>query len=339
MATIASRSVAAGNGFPGLAIVSLIVLLVALGFAALLSLQPWATSSVGPQVSVAPDLGIALDDAVRVPLGRQLAVAPAHPATGSAPKLVANEAVASEGGPGKRLGIGDARAVASPQPASPPAASPGPASPGPLPAQSPPPPAAVPVAVPTPTPSSQPAAPPVRTPTGKAPSGPGTAGGPIVGSPDEGVEVQDGDEHAFAFSFYLQPTVYSAPGTENLLMRFIGEGSESPSFGLQLWDGGGGQQGLWASGDAMGGERFLAPLAEGVWHEAVVYFKASSAGDGFYLLMLDGQPIDARAWISLIEPESSYALIEVGLFREGERVVDPADIFFGPTRLDDTLEA
>lgn len=321
-----------------MAIVSLIVLLVALGFAALLSLQPWATSSVGPQVSVAPDLGVALDDAVRVPPGRQLAVAPAHPAAASAPKLVANEATASEGGPGKRLGVGDARAVASPQPASPPATSPEPASLEPFPAQSPPPPAAVPVAVSTPTPSSPPAPPPIRTPTGKAPSGPGTSGGPIVGSPDDGVEVQDGDEHAFAFSFYLQPTVYSAPGTENLLMRFIGEGSESPSFGLQLWDGGG-QQGLWASGDAMGGERFLAPVAEGVWHEAVVYFKASSEEAGFYLLMLDGQPIDARAWVSLIDPESSYAQIEVGLFREGERVIGPADIFFGPTRLDDTLEA
>src|SRR4029077_17780535 len=111
------------------------------------------------------------------------------------------------------------------------------------------------------------------------------------------------------------------------------------SFGLQLWDDDSGQRGLWASGDAMGGERFLAPVAEGVWHEAVGYFQASSEGDGFYLLILDGQPIDARAWISLIEPGNSSALIETGLFRDGEPIVGAPDIFFGPTKLGETLES
>ena len=123
-------------------------------------------------------------------------------------------------------------------------------------------------------------------------------------------------------------------------MRFKGEASESPSFGLQLWDdGSGNQRGLWASGDAMGGERFLAPVAEGVWHEAVLCFKASSEGDGFYLLLLDGQPIDARAWVSLIDSASGSAQLETGLFREGESVVGAPDVFFGPTELGETLES
>src|SRR5204863_10066355 len=107
--------------------------------------------------------------------------------------------------------------------------------------------------------------------------------------------------------------------------------SEGPSFGLQLWDDGSGlRRGLWASGEAMGGERFLAPVEEGVWHEAVICFQASGDGDGFYLLLLDGQPIDARAWVSLIEPGSGDAQLEAGLFREGNPVAGATDVLFGP---------
>lgn len=101
------------------------------------------------------------------------------------------------------------------------------------------------------------------------------------------VPVYEGEEHALSFSFYVQPTAYRVPGEENLIMQFHGEAGEPPSFGLQLWDdGSGAQRGLWGSGEAMGGDRFLSPLAEGAWHEAAVQFRASSEGDGFYLLIL-----------------------------------------------------
>jgi hypothetical protein len=338
-----------GNGFPGLAIVSLIALLGALGLATLLSLQPWAANAVAPQLSVAPGLGIGLGDAVAVAVapGRQLAVAPARLAIDGVPKLATDEVAAGEGESGLQLGIDPARAVAAPQPVRPPAGSPEPTAPEPLPApQSPPAPVAVPVAAPAPAPAPSPSPEPVvsapaRNASGfvSHPPGQGTSGGPVVGEPDEVVEVHEGDEHAFAFSFYIQPTVYRPVGADNLVMQFTGEAGGRPSFGLQLWDDGSGNQrgGLWASGDAMGGERFLAPVAEGAWHEAIVYFQASSEDDGFYLLTLDGQAIDARAWISLIDSESGSARIEVGLFRDGERVVAPPDISFGPTRLGDTL--
>lgn len=191
--------------------------------------------------------------------------------------------------------------------------------------------------MPTPITPGPAAAPPNRVLPGYG-SHPPVANAPgsgpvVVGTPGP-VEVHEGDENAFAFSFFIEPTVYRAPGADNLIMQFKGGASESPSFGLQLWDDGSGGRGLWSSGDAMGGERFLALVAEGVWHEAVVYFQASAADDGFYLLTLDGRPIDARALVGLIDPESSYARIEVGLFRDGERVVAPSEIAFGPARLD-----
>jgi hypothetical protein len=154
------------------------------------------------------------------------------------------------------------------------------------------------------------------------------------------VEILPGDEYAFSFSFYVHSAAFRLPGEENLILQFKGAEAASPSFGLQLWDDGSGtQRGLWASGDAMGGERFLAPIVEGVWHEAVLCFKASNEGDGFYLLLLDGQPIDARAWVSLIDSDSASTQLEAGLFREGEPVLGSPDIFFGPTRLGETLES
>jgi hypothetical protein len=200
----------------------------------------------------------------------------------------------------------------------------------------------VPVADPAPAPSPQAAAtPPARVPTGPGSNpGPITSGpGPIGGGAGTVFEVHEGDERAFSFSFYILPTVYTAPGEDNLIVQFRGEEGESPSFGLQLWDDGSGtQRGLWSSGDAMGGERFLAPVTERVWHEAVVYFQASSQGDGFYLLTLDDQPIDVRAWVSLIDSGSSDTQIEVGLFRGGEPVFGAPDIFFGPTQLGESSE-
>jgi len=129
-------------------------------------------------------------------------------------------------------------------------------------------------------------------------------------SPTGSVEIQAGDELEFSFSFYAEPTAFRLPGEEMPIVGIRSAESESASFSLQLWDDGDGQRGLWASGDAMGGERFLAPLAEGVEHQATLYLHASSEDDGFYVLTVDGLPVDARAWVSLIDPGSSYALIE-----------------------------
>ena len=71
----------------------------------------------------------------------------------------------------------------------------------------------------------------------------------------------------------------------------------------------------------------------------VLAFHASSEGDGFYLLLLDGQPIDARAWISLIGSGSDSAQIQSGLFRDGEQVAGSPDILFGPVQLSEALES
>jgi hypothetical protein len=128
--------------------------------------------------------------------------------------------------------------------------------------------------------------------------------------PSDSVEIQVGDELEYSFSFLVEPTVFRLPGEDSPIVQIRSEESESASFGLQLWDDGAGQRGLWASGDAMGGERFLAPLTEGIAHQATLYLQASSEDDGFYLLTVDGQPVDARAWVSLIDSGSSSALIE-----------------------------
>jgi hypothetical protein len=328
-----------------LAIVSVIALLGALGLAALIALQPWAANSVAPQLRVAPGLGVALGDSVAVSRSRQLAVASARAATGGKPRFAAGKAVGDDGASKPELAIAGARVVRSAQPVDRPESSPGtsPSEPPPVAQPAPAPaPVAVPIAAPAPSPAPEPAATspaPVVT-EGHSPGPIGAGTGPLEGSPGSAIEVHQGDGRALSFSFYVQPTAYRPPGEENLILQFKGEAGAPPSFGLQLWDDGSGtQRGLWASGDAVGGERFLAPVAEGVWHEAALCFEASSEGDGFYLLLLDGQPIDARAWVSLIASDSDSAQVEVGLFREGEPVVDASDVFFGPATFGETLES
>jgi hypothetical protein len=201
----------------------------------------------------------------------------------------------------------------------------------------------MPVSAPAPPPSPEPVAtPPTRPGYGGGPAHPGTAGGPgpVGGVASDPVRIHEGDEYAYSFSFYIEQTVYRSPGEDNLIVQFLDEKSGSHSFGLQLWDDGSGtQRGLWASGDATGGERFLAPVAEGIWHRVVIYFEASSEADGLYLVLLDGEPIDTRAWVSLIGSGSSEALLDTGLYRDGERVDGAPDVFFGPAMLGETLES
>jgi len=326
-----------GNGFPGLAIVSLIALLVALGIAALIALQPWAANSTAPQLSVAPGLGIGLGDSVVVALAPEGDVADARIARAGKPTFIDKPAPTREPGPVRELAVARARPVAHPKPVAAPVRPPRPPSP-----RSPSQPQATPVSVPTPAPVSSPESSPAPSTQVVASNGNGLqgpiAGGAEVGSTTGVVQVREGDEYAFSFSFSAEPIAYRMPGDDNLIVRFIGEASERPSFGLQLWDDGTGSgHGLWSSGEAMGGEHFLVSVADSVNHEVTVYFRASSAEDGFYLLFLDGQPVDVRAGVSLIDAGSSYAQVEAGLFREGEHVERTPEIRFGPVRLGTTL--
>lgn len=320
----------------------MIALLAALALAAVLSLRPGDEDSTIPQVSVAPQLRIGLDDAIAVTPGRQLAIAPAHLAGVEGPRLATSVATGTVGGPGLRTGVASAQVVTAPVVPRPPDKSPqSPPAEVPYPPQTGMTPVAVPVPAPAPASSPPPAAAPTRPPSGSQPPGPDPAGGPgpigeVVSGP---VRIYEGDEYVYSLSFYIQPEIYRAPGEENMILRVGDELDQSHGFGLQLWDdGSGSQRGLWASGEAMDGERFLAAVAEGAWHQVVLYFQASSEDDGLYMLLLDGQPIDTRAWISLIDSAGGYGLLEAGLFREGERVASSAEIYFGPTRLGETLE-
>ena len=144
------------------------------------------------------------------------------------------------------------------------------------------------------------------------------------GGSDGAVQIHEGDEYTFAFSFYIQSMSYGEPGADNVILQFMSDASDTRTLGLQLWQDGiadplNSGRGLWASGDAMGGDRFLAPLAERTWHDVTIRFRASSQGDGFYILSLDGQLLDARGEISLIAPGSTSAQIEVGLLRDSTR--------------------
>lgn len=326
-----------------MAVFCLAVVLVALGIAAVLSLPQWGEDSVIPEVSVVPGPRVGLGDAVAVSPPRRLAVAPAHLAGVEGPRLAALGATGAVGGSGARTGLASAQIVAVSVAVRPPTESPQSPPPEPVPPpQAAPTPVATPVSMPAPSPAA------VAAPTrplpgdGSQPPQPHPSGGPgpIGGVVSGPVQIYEGDQYAYSFSFYIQPDVYRAPGEDNLILRFGDEADESHSLGLQLWDdGSGSQRGLWASGDAMDGERFLAPVAEGAWHEVVLYFQASSEDDGLYLLLLDGEPVDTRAWVGLIDSAGSHGLLEAGLFREGERVDDAAEIFFGPARLGETLES
>jgi hypothetical protein len=229
------------------AIVSLIVLLVALGIAALINSHPWTASPVAPQLSVAPGLEVALGDAVAVSRGPQLAVAPAAPAAGGKARFVAHRV--GEGGGGgdgaPQLGIAPARVAKTPQPVAAPEGAPKPHPPEPLPApESAPAPEAVPVAAPAPPPATE------STP---APSGPiagveGSPKGPIAGGVGvEGaltdVQVCDGDEYTLSFSrgetgAIGEPVPVPSVGTAlHKAIVYFGSSSEGDDFYLAFLDG------------------------------------------------------------------------------------------------------
>jgi hypothetical protein len=351
----------------------LAAVLVLLGGLALISLGPWGTTSVGPNVSVAPGAGAALEDAtVAAPArpGVRAGLAAATVANRGGPGSVAVGAAAPRSAPASALGISAARPVQSPAAGSPPVQSPQPQAPGSQPVS--PPTAAPAKSSSAPQPTTEPSIaaagseeePLAASPAAPRRAGPTTSSGPstgpvpiavrLTGNQDssepilagegdgEAVQIHEGHEYALAFSFYIQTMVYGEPGAPNLIMRMVGDADPAPSFGLQLWDypgadGSSGGRGLWSAGDAMGGDRFLAPAAEGTWHDVVVLFSASSEGAGYYALYLDGQPVEVRVGVSTIPPGSSYAQVEIGLFRDGELLPGTSQIWVDAVTLGETL--
>jgi hypothetical protein len=169
-------------------------------------------------------------------------------------------------------------------------------------------------------------------------------GGNGSGSTAGTIRFHEGDEYFYGFSFYIETMVYGEPGAHNLIMQFKSDDGGSPNFGLQLWDyaGDGGRdggRGLWSHGGAMGGDRFLAPVPERVWHDVVIHFKASSVGAGFYEVFLDGALTDSRSGVSMIVPGASYAYIKDGLYRNGEEIPGTSEIRLDGAKLGETMES
>jgi hypothetical protein len=170
----------------------------------------------------------------------------------------------------------------------------------------------------------------------------GGSGG--IGDGEDALQIQEGDQYAFAFSFYITQMAYGGVGTDNQIMRLVGEGSDTHSLGLQLWEYASspwyeGTRGLWSSGEATAGPRLLAATEEGVWHDVILHFRASTHGDGFYEIYVDGQLVDARDGVTLIPPGSAFAQIEVGLFRDADQVHGTSEIRIDAAKLGDTLNS
>jgi hypothetical protein len=228
------------------AIVSLIVLLVALGIAALINSQPWAPSSVSPRVGVAPGLEVALGDAVAVSHGRQLAVAPAAPAAGGKARMVVDRVGGGGGENAPQLGIGPARVAKAPQPVATPEGAPAPHASEPLPAPGTAP-ASAPEAVPVAAPAPPPAAEPVPAAPGRVAGGEGGPQGPIAGGAGEGalteVQVCEGDEYTLSFSRsetgVLGEPVPAPPAAAapHQAVVYFGSSSEGAAFYLAFLDG------------------------------------------------------------------------------------------------------
>jgi hypothetical protein len=358
-----------------LAVFSLIALLALLGGMALVSLRPWEPDSLVPRVGISPEIGIGLHDSVAVAPGRRSG---AGSDTGAGATAVGQatfvaKPVEATGRPVMpSLGISRARPVKQPTAATPVHTSP---RPPPQPPQPPAQPIAAPVqpvavATPPPAPSALrlvanfeeglrgwsasvgdvfPAIVSGTVRDGSRASAVRLTssqwGSQLIFGDGEGkvVQIQEGDAFAFGFSFYIQSMVYGQPGADNLVMRFGSEAGEDHAFGLQLWDQPAGAKvggrGLWASGEAMGGDRFLAAVPERMWHDVIVGFVASSQGLGSYELYLDSELIDTRSGVSIIPPGAGYAQIEVGLLRDADLIQGISEIRIDAAKLADSLEA
>ncbi len=358
---------------------SLLALALLLVAAVLDTLRPWESDSVGPQLQALPGVEAGLDDAIALAPGRS-AVSPAvvsarstpraagksvpevEPVVIKEPTLVSGVAI-SRGRPVSVAGPVSHPAPPSPESQAPPTAPVAPLS-EPVP--------------PTPAPPAAPLGPHLVADFENGMSGWSTATSEVTprlvggivrdgeksslvrltgtrsrsqlvlggdgGPSEEGViQIHEGDEYAFAFSFYIQTMAYGETGVDNAILRLKSDASESPAFGLQLWDsvvgGQGIERGLWSSGEAVGGDRFLAPVTWWTWHDVIVHFRGSSQDAGFYSVYLDGELVDARDAVSIIVPGSGYAQIEVGLHRSGEQVPGTSEIRIDAAKLGPTLES
>ena len=120
--------------------------------------------------------------------------------------------------------------------------------------------------------------------------------------------------------------VYGRPGAHNLVMQLKKPDNEgSPRLGLQLWDYQG-KRGLWSHGGAMGGDRFLAPIAHEQWHDVVVHFKVTGESTGFYEVYLDGEIVKLRDDISVLRQGAELAYLKTGLYRNGDEIPGLSEI-------------
>jgi len=198
-----------GSGFPGLAIVAMIVFFAVLAGAALLILESWNEDEIPLRLEAVPGMKGALGDAVAVSPQRRLAVSSARPAPSGAARLVSGgPAAAAESAPRGRAAISSARTVAASAPNAPAGSSP-PVEPEPVPDTPPVPvPVATPVSVPAPT--APPAAPSLpRSDPGGKPSGATSAGGPVPedGTIPDPIEIPE-DQCSYAFSFYAEDVLH-----------------------------------------------------------------------------------------------------------------------------------
>jgi Polysaccharide lyase len=171
-------------------------------------------------------------------------------------------------------------------------------------------------------------------------------GGNGGGSNERTVLFHEGDRYWYGFSFFINSMVYGRPGAHNLIMQFKSEGGGSPNFGLQFWSyrGDRGQYaksptGLWSHGNAMGGDRFLAPVFEKRWHDVQIHFRASNRGAGFYKIYLDGALVDSRRGVSMIVPGTPDAYVKVGLYRNGDEIPGVSEIRLDAAKLGKTRKS
>jgi hypothetical protein len=144
-------------------------------------------------------------------------------------------------------------------------------------------------------------------------------GGDGTAESDGTIRFGEGAEYWYAFSFDLREVAWGRPGAHNLIMQFRPNGEGTPNMALGLWDYKG-SRGLWTEGNAMGGNRFLAPLTLHAWHRVEIHFRASGRGRGFYQVYLDGKLVDGRSGVNTIVPGKAYGFIKDGLYRNGEAI-------------------
>ncbi len=155
-------------------------------------------------------------------------------------------------------------------------------------------------------------------------------------SVNNAIEFHEGDEGWLGFSFNVRRMTWGRIGIHNLIMQFKSEGTGSPEFALQLSDVRG-ERGFWSSGGASIVDRFLAPVKPRRWHRVLFHFRASNHGDGYFDLFFDGNRIDGRRHVSLIEPGERSAYLKLGLYRNREELHGKSVVLFdsvklGPTR-------